>query len=71
MKIPGVPESLSREKVLAFFESVGLEAKNCTSMEVRADGIYAEVFARNLAGHKVVDSVRGEIVLNSVYIPFD
>ena len=70
MKIPGVPESLPREKVIDFFKSVGLAANNCTSIELRPDGIYAEMFARTPEGAKVVDPQRGEIVLHKVYIPF-
>lgn len=70
MTLLGVPDNLPREKVLDFFKSVGLEAKNCMSVELRADGIYAELIARSPEGHRIVDNQRGELVIHKVYIPF-
>ena len=68
MKIKEVPESLPRADVVAFFHSVGIDPKWCTSIELRADGIYAEVFARGEDGQKVI--LHYGVATHKVYIPF-
>lgn len=68
MTIPGVPESLDRSKVIEFFHSVGIDPAKCLSVELKADGIYAETFALDAEGRKVV--LYDEVATHRIYIPF-
>lgn len=71
MLIPEVPESIPRAKVLEVLASIGIDPKWCVSLELRQQGIYAEMFAKGENGRKVIDEAQGEIVTNKVFIRFD
>lgn len=53
--IPGVPKTITRDEYLALVRAVGFQTKDLVSLEFKADGIYAEVFAKAADGNRGVD----------------
>lgn len=47
--IPGVPETVPRERLLAFLHGLGFEPTEVASLEFHPEGIYAEVYAHDPA----------------------
>lgn len=58
--IAGVPETITSDQYVALIESIGLSANNLFSLRFATDGIYAEVFARNANGARIIDHSAGE-----------
>lgn len=54
--LPGIPESIIRDEYLKLVESVGFDAKDLESLEFRWDGIYANVYATDEQGRRMVES---------------
>lgn len=53
--IPGVPETITRAQYVALIESVGFKPNDLASLRFTVEGIYAEVFARNADGARIID----------------
>jgi len=67
--ITSVPESITHETYTGLVAAAGFEPKNVRLLEFRGDGIYAEVYERDAAGHIVVDQSASEAAVNRVWIP--
>jgi hypothetical protein len=67
--IPGIPETISRSDYLALIESLGLDIKDLKMLELRRDGIYATVMARNAEGKLTADPATRETNVHRIYIP--
>jgi hypothetical protein len=70
VEIPGVPETFPREKVVAFFKDIGIDPSWCTSLELKANGVYAEIFVRHEGNTKFVTN-NGEPAIHKVFVKFD
>ena len=68
--IPGVPESITRDAYIELFKAAGLQPWNTKTLTFRADGIYAEIFARDENDVKIVDPIEG-MVKHTIYIPVE
>lgn len=71
MDIPGIPESITRDKYRTLLSAAGLVAEDLRSLEFRADGIYAEVLAKDESGRTRIDRANNEVVIHRVFIPVD
>lgn len=68
--IAGVPDSITRAAYISLFEAAGLEPTATKSLTFGADGIYAEVFAHDERGRKILDPAVG-VVKHTIYIPVE
>lgn len=69
MLIPEVPESIPRSDVVAFLNSIGIDPAWCASIELRQNGIYAEMFARYPEGGKIITN--DGVATHKVFVRFD
>ena len=69
--LPDIPDSIDRAKVVEFAESLGFDAKNLRSLDIRLNGVHVEVFHRNAAGHQVIEAGHNETVVHTIFIPFE
>ena len=53
--IPGIPETISREKYVELIEALGIDPSAICSLRLLRDGIECEVFAKN-DGRRVIIS---------------
>lgn len=53
-KIPGVPESISRDDYIKLVASTGLDPKYIKSIQFNADFIAAVIFAVDASGNKII-----------------
>ena len=68
MKI-NVPSRISRAVYVEMIESLGLNPHDLRSLELRMDGVYAEVMARGDDGKILVDSLANEVIAHRIFIP--
>lgn len=52
--ISGVPEFLTREQYVGFFEALGLDPRNVVEARAAFDGIHALVFAVDQEGRRII-----------------
>lgn len=69
MILPEIPESIPRGAVMAILRELGLDPKSLLSLELKHKGLYAETFAKDEAGKKIIEGDR--LVTNKVFIRFD
>ncbi|GAA1065201.1 hypothetical protein [Streptomyces asiaticus] len=55
MTQPSVPESVSRDAVVDFCKSLGLDPSDVQGLEFSPYGLYVTFFALNATGHKISD----------------
>lgn len=68
--IPGVPETISRKLVLGLLQRIGLETRNVYHLGMNSRGIYAQVFAHDEKGLKLIDQ-HGDPVFHTVFVRFE
>lgn len=69
MILPQVPESIPRGAVTAILTELGIDPNWCVSLRMEHKGLYAEVFARDEDGKKIVEGDR--LATHNVFIRFD
>ena len=69
--IAAVPESFTREQWKSLFDAVGIDPKECISLELLPDGAYATIIARNGEGRAFVDGSDAEtsVRTHEVFVP--
>lgn len=65
---PGIPKTITREAYMAAVTNLGIDYKHLRSLEWRPDGIYAEVYASDVEGRRIIDTMTDEVILHRVYI---
>ncbi len=70
MQIDSVPQEIARESYLDLIRGAGFDVNHLRSLRFATDGIYAEVFATDADGHKIIDSTTGEPepVVHTVFV---
>jgi hypothetical protein len=53
--LPSVPESVSREAVIAFCETLRIDPTDVQALEFSPYGLYVTFFATDATGHKISD----------------
>jgi hypothetical protein len=64
-----VPESIPRKVVTTILNELGIDPASCLSLRLAHEGLYAEVFARDESGKKIVENDR--LATHNVFIRFD
>lgn len=67
--IQGVPENITRDQFLGIFTAVGINAEDCTKVELLPDGVHATVFERHADGTKVVNLDGNGFAKHNIHIP--
>jgi len=70
-EIPGVPESITREAYIGLFEAAGIKPEQTLQLSFKSDGIYAEVFALDADGKRILDPMVEGFAKHSIYIPVE
>lgn len=70
MQIDGIPQEIAREAYLELVKGAGFDVRNLRSLRFATDGIYAEVFATDAEGRKIIDATSGEPepVVHTVFV---
>ena len=72
LTIDGIPESISRADYVALIASLGLDPLRLTHLELRMNGVYAEVKAKNAEGRDFLDPFNKQsIAKHRVFIPVE
>lgn len=69
--LPGMPASIDRRVVMRAVKAIGIDPNHVTNLSLAADGIYAEVFALDENGRKVLDiGLETAFAKHRIFIPF-
>ncbi|QDG65848.1 hypothetical protein NIBR502772_06120 [Pseudarthrobacter sp. NIBRBAC000502772] len=67
--IEGVPESITRAAYIKLFESIGIDPRQTLEISLKADGVYATVFALNEESIRTIDNAGNGFNKHIIYIP--
>ena len=68
MNLPEIPESIERERVVEFMNSIGVDPSTVTEFRLDTKGVYTTTFVKDERGVKVI--TRDGPALNNVFIRF-
>lgn len=68
MDIAGIPEAISRKAYTQLVEACGFDPEGLVSLDFRPDGIYAEMYATDDRGDRMIDRQASRAAVHRVYV---